>query len=802
MKMSIMDPQQTIHGNASTLEQYQNQRQYLYLPAPVSPYLQAILLLLETPYLPSHIRSTIQPELCPDDHQPNTLDSRIYRPSVENSTAGNNFVYIIPHAYLSKWLTWVRQQEVPDQENDRFIMAVSIAATLHELYIPTVTVQPPETTSNTTIENYPPRNISSVERSMKQLKTKAAKKKSKKGKSQSLHSPPPPPHDPSQNQERSSLVLTQEQSPPISVSIHPNPGPVDSTCLSTPSQPFLLHPKVTLHTNITSPNNEDNDIYHGVAVPELFYQYICKNHGVICQDGTFINFQPPSIPSKKDDESTTVVYHFQYRPDSRTRQELLEETRLEENELVYGMNRLDVSTDKEPIFNPSHPIEFRRKVLTTIVKEGPSLNEDVDTEVELFPYEFCYRKVCSSISKDDIEEYYTWKDDESHVAHGCILISRSNRIHNAWKYILNCLVARDRQPNCVRLWYDRRQSTYRQPEQRGTTWIGDGFELVDLTDVEYHALSVEDWVKRQIGSPWNQCTRVNLLVEIRTSPESPWPRKLLELSHRVRVGDFVDAQDSNGTWYEAVVREVSKNDIKVHFCGWSSKWDHVIRRMIDDEDIPSRNKRMNPPVPLWTKTTRWRDLLCVGDLVEVRCTSSTVKRPKWVRGVVKWIGSDHDSVQSTVGGADLEILEVDSHGLRTPLLLLHRKRQVLVHVKQESTLSSQEEDALCIDSTTIPQAYPPHLRWVNLYGEEICKWNTHLRETPNGDFIDDRGQIAVEKPAFMISPIGKSFSSEPLLGNPVAEGSVGLFNLVSSDQIHPDYTYFPLCRAHLTIAYL
>jgi hypothetical protein len=46
----------------------------------------------------------------------------------------------------------------------------------------------------------------------------------------------------------------------------------------------------------------------------------------------------------------------------------------------------------------------------------------------------------------------------------------------------------------------------------------------------------------------------------------------------VKVGDFVDAQDSTGKWYEAIVREVSDDTVKVHYFGWASKWDFTLRR--------------------------------------------------------------------------------------------------------------------------------------------------------------------------------------------------------------------------------
>ena len=40
----------------------------------------------------------------------------------------------------------------------------------------------------------------------------------------------------------------------------------------------------------------------------------------------------------------------------------------------------------------------------------------------------------------------------------------------------------------------------------------------------------------------------------------------------------MDAQDSARKWYEAIVREVSEDTVKVHYFGWGSKWDGKLPR--------------------------------------------------------------------------------------------------------------------------------------------------------------------------------------------------------------------------------
>lgn len=67
---------------------------------------------------------------------------------------------------------------------------------------------------------------------------------------------------------------------------------------------------------------------------------------------------------------------------------------------------------------------------------------------------------------------------------------------------------------------------------------------------------------------------------------------LCEILVLVQVGDFVDAQDAEGKWYESVVREVSTDTVKVHYIGWASRWDTTIRRFTAG------------PVPLGVRSVR------------------------------------------------------------------------------------------------------------------------------------------------------------------------------------------------------
>jgi hypothetical protein len=244
---------------------------------------------------------------------------------------------------------------------------------------------------------------------------------------------------------------------------------------------------------------------------------------------------------------------------------------------------------------------------------------------------------------------------------------------------------------------------------------------------------------------------------------------MLEKSALIQVGDFVDAQDARGIWYEAVVRETTNETVKVHFCGWSSKWDRTI-------PVSQDGKSGGQISQLWSKTPRWRENITVGDLVEVRDSFSLVDHPKWIRGVVKWIGGENDATQCIMGGAALENLSIDDDGNKGPLLLLHRTQQVLVQVEQDytDTKSTTDEtgDETHLDPLKVPVASPPHLRWVNLYGEEICRWSTHLHPHDRPDFNAAKGH-----PKHSLRC--RNIASESQMGSPVAIGSVGLHNLVS-----------------------
>jgi len=86
-------------------------------------------------------------------------------------------------------------------------------------------------------------------------------------------------------------------------------------------------------------------------------------------------------------------------------------------------------------------------------------------------------------------------------------------------------------------------------------------------------------------------------------------------------------------------------------------------------------QRLQEPAPLWTNTSRWRQRIRVGDIVEVRDSSSLASRPRWYRGEIKKIGRPDDPVREVTCGAELEEYEIEGSE-NGPLLLLGQTQQV------------------------------------------------------------------------------------------------------------------------------
>jgi ubiquitin carboxyl-terminal hydrolase 8 len=173
----------------------------------------------------------------------------------------------------------------------------------------------------------------------------------------------------------------------------------------------------------------------------------------------------------------------------------------------------------------------------------------------------------------------------------------------------------------------------------------------------------------------------------------------------------------------------------------------------------------------------------------VRDASSRAERPKWYKGEVKRVAAESDKLRNIEKGAELETFEIPGETKKKALLLLNRTQQILVEVEQERanipavrTISIDESESM---DTMTPQ--PPFLRWVSLYGEEVCEAGTHMKvlkekHTPvvtlRYEYEADRQPVEIMKS--FNNMYGPGFMKESLHGTPPAPGSVGMHNLGNS----------------------
>ena len=435
---------------------------------------------------------------------------------------------------------------------------------------------------------------------------------------------------------------------------------------------------------------------------------------------------------------------------------------------------------------------------------------------------------------------------------GFIFVSRDTPALHAF-LALQQLTAPHKVKQCVRLWShwtygnNNNNTVGNAKSFRNPTHTYDGYEMIDMEKlVEEKVIPLQQQLAMEMGNQFpngqprlpNQrfvtigeyvdrhhitphTNELDILIETRRTVETTWPRQKYELPVRIQPGDYVDAQDVTGQWYEAIVRKVSPNNdntVLVHYTGWASKWDTKIRRrdLPNPTDpsssaapapaaqvppmSPSTATRVKAPAPLWSQSGRWRERLKVGDMIEVRDSSSLVDRPKWYKGVVQHIGGKNEKPRPLTGGADLELYDVidptnpDSiTATRQPLLLLNRTQQILVEVEQEQTTKTGNNhhhnsniplltSASSVSDSLAP--HPPYIRWVNLFGEEICKMGTHLKEAKDEKPVTLRYEYdANRKPVAVMKShptLGSGFVRESLRGTPPAPGSVGLHNLGNS----------------------
>jgi ubiquitin carboxyl-terminal hydrolase 8 len=207
---------------------------------------------------------------------------------------------------------------------------------------------------------------------------------------------------------------------------------------------------------------------------------------------------------------------------------------------------------------------------------------------------------------------------------------------------------------------------------------------------------------------------------------------------------------------------------------------------------------VSAPAPLHSRTQPWRGLVKVGDEIEVREVSSLPGRPKWFRGIVSFV-APANVISEIKGGAELEHFDVlTADGSKTeemrPLLLLERTQQILVEVEQElENQTNPTQPIMPVPSMEdasrgiLPTAQPPHVRWMSLYGEELCQLGTHTSQPRTKGskpatitYAHDKSKPPVTVLGSFNDMHGQGFIRESIRGRPPAPGCVGLQNLGNS----------------------
>ena len=543
---------------------------------------------------------------------------------------------------------------------------------------------------------------------------------------------------------------------------------------------------------------------------------------------------------------------------------------------------------------PRRPIEFSRRIVMksvggigTSTKYSTQLMNDASPMTKLLQEQerLAPRRIIPSVELYPIKLNYqifdgTTVEMTKETKHtGFVLVSRRTKVYDAVQDLLKVTVP-ETSTSCKRLWISQQSSRCWGSK---STKLGDGYEVIDLATLDGKLKAVEnktkgssvnsasnqtipklligEWIRTYQPSTSNESSNshhdetdvddkdnyndkefeLDILVEVKR-PNEPWPRKKLELESRVQVGDFVDAQDITGSWYEAIVQEVSDTSVKVHYLGWASRWNATLLKSRNDIDINTTvaikekriSPRLQPIAPLYTHCKRWRERLKEGSVLEVRDSQSKADRPRWYRGIAKIVDNRLQNGSSSLtksieGGAQLELLhDIIGSPASTPsltvnensdssagvniaheghqnlssaqlLILLNRKQQILVEVEQERENTnladlSSIRDVVDVDGSNSFDSEndrlkprPPFLRWVNLYGEEICEAGTHIKMEVKGDlavvtlrYEYEAGRKPVEVMKSWNGMYGQGMVKEALRGTPPAPGAVGMHNLGNS----------------------
>jgi len=785
----------------------------------------------------------------------------------------SNMAYLMTPSYLQNWLFWAFHQNVKKGESNRLVEALKLAAKRYGL-------TPPQDATQQQLEDYAdPGPIDATFLSLSEgdgndllLRPNVAVKEGGL--------------DLLSRQQQQQATLDSEfpelrsQFNRLSVGSIANANTnaknqmqSDTGHINGDGRVMLIHPKDSMDV--------DGDQILCCAVPSRFYETLRMSLGVMCDDGFAVSYQPfPKqteslihhhiFPIKDDYISSTATDTSANENDSAgvngTSNGIKNDHTFDYlnavNNGVHGVGKSWAMIGMHDQRQQRRPIEFARRIIMKPVSpQNDKYGRDLMMDESLSPMSKLLKEqerlappqMVPSVELYPIKLNYRTVDGNSNSPSkfaGFVLVSRRTKVYDALQDLLKA-TAPETSSSCKRVW--SLQGCCDSGRGSPATKVGDGYEVVDLDSLDGKLNSVKkagaqtdsskripilligEWIRthqqyrQNNGQNDDELQELDVLVEIKR-PNTPWPREKLELENRVQVGDFVDAQDIAGKWYEAIVQEVSQTTVKIHYLGWASKWNGILRKCrhschtVDDVDIGEDsadkvNPRLQPIAPLWTHCRRWREGLAIGTLLEVRDSMSKADRPRWYKGIVKKIGGVNGPFNAIEGGAQLENLE-DMLGGSMPspaappdednnnnkngnadndiksLLLMHRRQQILVEVEQEKQNTNPDDllladvqitdaDSLISEDPLKPE--PPFLRWVNLYGEEVCEAGTHMKIEADGDlavvtlrYEYEAGRKPVEVMKSWNGMYGQGMVKESLRGTPPAPGAVGMHNLGNS----------------------
>jgi len=145
------------------------------------------------------------------------------------------------------------------------------------------------------------------------------------------------------------------------------------------------------------------------------------------------------------------------------------------------------------------------------------------------------------------------------------------------------------------------------------------FKVLYSTDSGQEAFLVRDMssFERHFVSKNNPCAYPRLVKS--NPPTYDMGELFYEPIVRAELGMKIDAMDNQGIWYDARIVEIDNEKVRVHFHGWSSKWD-IWYSLGVPMLAPSR-----------TFTKPWREYLTVGTRVQFRYA---FPNNRWFDGVI------------------------------------------------------------------------------------------------------------------------------------------------------------------------